>query len=52
MLFDVCGVVVIEFVIVMLFMLVFYVGGVEFGNGFVMNVKVSVIVYSVVDMIM
>ncbi|MFK4508157.1 Flp pilus assembly protein TadG [Bradyrhizobium daqingense] len=40
-----------EFAMVVPFMLVLYVGGVELGNGLAMNVKVSSTAHSVADMI-
>lgn len=40
-----------EFAIVLPFMLLLYVGGVELGNGLAMNVKVSATSHSVADMI-
>lgn len=48
---DVRGVAATEFAIVVPFMLVLYVGGVELGNGLAMNVKVSATAHSVADMI-
>ncbi|WP_035675753.1 TadE/TadG family type IV pilus assembly protein [Bradyrhizobium liaoningense] len=40
-----------EFAMVVPFMLVLYVGGVELGNGLAMNVKVSATAHSVADMV-
>ena len=48
---DVRGVAATEFAIVVPFMLVLYIGGVELGNGLAMNVKVSATAHSVADMI-
>ena len=45
------GVAATEFAIVVPFMLVLYVGGVELGNGLATNVKVSATAHSVADMI-
>src|SRR5207248_2480513 len=48
---DVRGVAATEFAIVVPFMLVLYIGGVELGNGLAMNVKVSATAHSVGDMV-
>ena len=48
---DTRGVAATEFAIVMPFMLVLYVGGVELGNGLAMSVKVSQTAHSVADMV-
>jgi Flp pilus assembly protein TadG len=48
---DVRGVAATEFAIVVPFMLVLYIGGVELGNGLAMNVKVTATAHSVADMI-
>ena len=48
---DVRGVAATEFAVVVPFMLVLYIGGVELGNGLAMNVKVSATAHSVADMI-
>src|SRR4051794_37436770 len=48
---DVRGVAATEFAIIVPFMLVLYVGGVELGNGLAMNVKVSATAHSVGDMV-
>lgn len=48
---DVRGVAATEFAIVVPFMLLLYIGGVELGNGLAMNVKVSATAHSVADMI-
>ncbi|MDH6258693.1 pilus assembly protein [Bradyrhizobium sp. BR13661] len=45
------GVAATEFAIVVPFMLVLYVGGVELGNGLATNVKVTATAHSVADMI-
>lgn len=48
---DERGVAATEFAIVVPFMLVLLVGGVELGNGLATNVKVSATAHSVADMI-
>jgi Flp pilus assembly protein TadG len=48
---DVRGVAATEFAVVVPFMLVLYIGGVELGNGLAMNVKVTATAHSVADMI-
>ncbi|MCP3462592.1 MULTISPECIES: TadE/TadG family type IV pilus assembly protein [unclassified Bradyrhizobium] len=48
---DVKAVAATEFAIVLPFMLVLYVGGVELGNGLAMNVKVSETAHSLADMV-
>src|SRR5262249_22491209 len=48
---DVKAVAATEFAIVLPFMLVLYVGGVELGNGLAMTVKVSETAHSVADMV-
>ncbi|WP_426609438.1 TadE/TadG family type IV pilus assembly protein [Bradyrhizobium sp. McL0616] len=45
------GVAATEFAVVVPFMLVLYIGGVELGNGLAMNVKVTATAHSVADMI-
>src|SRR6187402_2666406 len=48
---DVRGVAATEFAVIVPFMLVLYVGGVELGNGLAMNVKVSSTAHAVGDMV-
>jgi len=48
---DVNAVAATEFAIVLPFMLVLYLGGVEFGNGLAVNVKVSETSHSVADIV-
>lgn len=48
---DARGVAATEFAIIVPFMLVLYVGGVELGNGLAMKVKVSATAHSVGDMV-
>ncbi|MGJ4946606.1 TadE/TadG family type IV pilus assembly protein [Bradyrhizobium sp. HKCCYLS1011] len=48
---DVRAVAATEFAIVLPFMLVLFLGGVEFGNGLAINVKVSETSHSVADMV-
>ncbi|TPQ36594.1 hypothetical protein C2U70_12370 [Bradyrhizobium guangdongense] len=48
---DARGVAATEFAIVVPFMLVLYIGGVELGNALAMNVKVSATAHSVADMV-
>jgi len=48
---DTRGVAAVEFAIVVPFMLVLYVGGVELGNGMAISVKVSETAHTVVDLV-
>jgi Flp pilus assembly protein TadG len=48
---DAQAVAAVEFAIVLPFMLLLYIGGVELGNGMAINVKVSATTHSVADMV-
>jgi Flp pilus assembly protein TadG len=48
---DTRGVAAVEFAIVVPFMLLLYVGGVELGNGMAISVKVSETAHTVVDLV-